>query len=317
VRLVAASRLHRQSFRREGSAMVLLAAPACYLYVSKLTWTWAGEPLSKPAYSFWQSPPLILFVAEVFCLGIFRGIYRKRSIPAWTLNIFLLLHYSIWLIVLWTRIGVSMFWLYSPYVLLMVFPLSGIVWLLYCKMSDTDSIEITKHGRAGRWTYVAAIIAISVLLLVWLPSAGTGLAHPNSMESISIQMSRGPCRGRCPVYTITIHGNGLVEYAGERFVKDKGPETSTISREQIDTVLQSLEHAHFLSLEDRGFTWCFDSGSVAISVSSDGRTKRVVSDNGCVGAKSGMQAQFVRAADEIDAIVDSHRWVSCDTRCRE
>jgi hypothetical protein len=233
------------------------------------------------------------------------------------LNIFLFLHYAIWSIVLWPRIGVSMFRLYSPYVLLLVFPLSGIVWLLYCKTSDTDSIEITEHSRAGRWTYVTAIVAISVLLLVWLPTTGTSLANPNSMESITIQMSRDPCRGNCPEYTIAIHGNGLVEYAGERFVKDQGPETSTISREQIIAVLQSLEHAHFLSLEDRAFTWCFDSGSVAISVSSDGRTKRVVSDSGCVGAKSGMQAQFVRATDEIDAIVDSKRRVSCDTRCQE
>jgi hypothetical protein len=81
VRLVAASRLYRESFRRAGGAMALLAAPACYLYASKLTWSWAGEPHSHPS-SFWQSSPLILFVAEVSCLGIFRGIYRKRSIPA-------------------------------------------------------------------------------------------------------------------------------------------------------------------------------------------------------------------------------------------
>jgi hypothetical protein len=95
LRLVAGSRLCRESFRRDGGLTGLLAPPACYLYVSKLTFSWAQEPLSQPSYSFWQSSPLILFVAEVFCLGIFRGIYRKQSIPAWTLNIFLFLHYAI------------------------------------------------------------------------------------------------------------------------------------------------------------------------------------------------------------------------------
>jgi hypothetical protein len=91
-------------------------------------------------------------------------------------------------------------------------------------------------------------------------------------------MSRGPCRGRCPVYTIAIHGNGLVQYAGERFVKDRGPETSPISREQIIAVLQSLDRAHFLTLDDRAFAWCFDTPSVGILVSADGSFKRVVSD---------------------------------------
>ena len=210
-----------------------------------------------------------------------------------------------------------MFRLYSPYVLLLAFPLSGIVWLLYCKLPNTDSCEITENGRAGRRTYVTAIFAVSVLLLVWLPSTGTSLAHPKNMESLTIQMSRGPCRGRCPVYTIAIHGNGLVEYAGERSVKVRGPETSAISREQIIAVLQSLDRAHFLALDDRAFAWCFDTSSVGILVSADGSTKRVVSDGYCDGAKSGAQAQFVNAASEIDEILDSKRWVRCDSSCRE
>ena len=317
LRLVVESWLYSDSFRREGKVTALFAAPACYLYVSKLTWSWAQGPLSQPSYSFWQSSPLILFVVEIFCLGIFRGVYRKRSIPAWTLNFLLFLHYGIWCIFLWTPIGVSMFKLYSPYVLLLAFPLSGIIWLFYCKGSDTGSIGLTEHRRTEVWTYLAAISATSALVLVWLPRTETSLTHPKSMESLTIQMSRGPCYGTCPVYTIAIHGNGLVEYAGGRFVKDRGQETSAIGREQIIAVLQSLERAHFSTLEDRAFTWCFDSPSVAISVSLDGRTKHVVSDRGCIGAKSGVQAQFVRATDEIDAMVDSNRWVSCDTRCQE
>src|SRR5438034_10664804 len=107
------------------------------------------------------------------------------------------------------------------------------------------------------------------------------------MESLTIQMSRGPCYGTCPSYTVTIHGSGSVEYVGGRFVKDRSPQVDRLGREQVIAVLQSLDRARFPALEDRAFTWCFDSASVGISVSADGSTKRVVSDSYCDGAKTG------------------------------
>ena len=210
-----------------------------------------------------------------------------------------------------------MFRLYSPFALLLVFPLSGVVWLLYFRIPDTDSIATTVYRRAGRWTYFTAAFALAVLLFLWLPSGRTSVTHPKNMESLTIQMSRGPCYGTCPSYTVTIHGSGSVEYVGGRFVKDRSPQVDRLGREQVIAVLQSLDRARFPALEDRAFTWCFDSASVGISVSADGSTKRVVSDSYCDGAKTGAQAQFVQAAHEIDAILDSKRWVSCDGPCRE
>jgi len=135
------------------------------------------------------------------------------------------------------------------------------------------------------------------------------------MNSLTIQMSRGPCFGSCPSYTITIHGDGLVEYAGGKHVKVQGSQTGVVSKEQIVDILASLDRAKFWSLEDRAFAWCFDSGSVSVSVSIDGETKRVVSDDGCTGGKSGPQAQFVKSSAEIDTIVRSDKWVTCDGPC--
>jgi hypothetical protein len=140
------------------------------------------------------------------------------------------------------------------------------------------------------------------------------LANPRNMDSLTIELSRGPCFGMCPSYTITIHGNGQVEYAGGRFA-NPDPKTGAVNREQIVEVLQHLDRIHFFTLEDRAFVWCFDAPSVAVSVSVDGKTKRIVSDASCVGTKSGPQAEFVRTASEIDGIVGSDQWVRCDERC--
>jgi hypothetical protein len=220
-----------------------------------------------------------------------------------------------WVLVLLPEVRISLYSLYAPYLLLLIFPLSGIVWLRYVKTSDLHSAEAGGGGRFGKWTVVTAIVAIAALFFVWHPLDGRSLTRANDIESLRIQLSRGPCRGRCPSYTITIHGDGKLEYVGDRNVRVPGTRAGKLNSEQITEVLKSLDRAHFLALEDRAFSWCFDTGSVSISVSMDGKTKRVVSDDSCTRAKSGLQAQFVKSAAETDAIVGSNRWISCDGPC--
>jgi hypothetical protein len=315
LRLIAETAAYRVILSRVAGVTALLALPGCYLCVLKLTWEWPSGRLLEPSYPFWQSSRLIIFASEILCLSVLFGIYRKRSIPAWILRLLLFLHCAFWVLVLLPEVGISMYRIYAPYFLLLAFPLSGIVWLHYLKTPHMHAAESGHYGRSGRWTWATAIVAIAALLFVWFPGQAKSLVRAKDMKSLTIQMSRGPCRGSCPSYTLTIHGNGLVEYIGERHVKVPGSQTGTVSREQIIQVLQSLDRAHFSALEDRAFRWCFDTASVSVSVSIDGRTKRVISDHSCTGAKSGLQAQFVKSAAEIDAVAGSNRWVSCDGPC--
>ena len=155
-------------------------------------------------------------------------------------------------------------------------------------------------------------MATMLLLLLWLPALQYSLAASRDMDSLTIQMARGPCRGLCPQYTVTIHGKGTVEYEGTELVGTRGHQIGKISHEQLIQVLQSLDHAGFTSLEDRAFDWCFDSSSVVLWASAEGRTKRVVSDGICVGAKSSPQERFVQATRDIDFVLGSDQWVLCD-----
>lgn len=296
---------------RMAGAVVLFAAPACYLLVEKLTWGWEyGEVLPN---SYWQSLHVAVFGGEILCFLILLMVGRKRSFSAWALGVILALHYMYWVSALWPRdLAMYPYRFFSPYLLVLVFPMSGFVWMLYAKARKAGAVGSPTGRRAGKWTVVTAIIAVLALALIWLPPRGHNLAHPADLRSLTIQLLRGPCYGMCPRYTMTIHGNGLVEFVGKRFTKIAGSQTEMISNEQVATILQQLDRAHFFALEDRAFVWCFDTSSVAISVSADGRSKSVVSDAGCVGWKSGQQAQFVRAANEIDTIVGSERWVRCD-----
>jgi hypothetical protein len=317
LRLTAGTQAYRIVLSRVAGVSALIALPACYLCVLKATWKWPSESLSLPSYPFWQSPRLIVFAAETFCLGILSGIYRRRPIPSWSLNTLLFFHYAFWVLVLLPEVRISMYRLYAPYFLLLVFPLAGIAWLRYLKTPHLRAAESGLPGRAGKWTLATADMAIALLTLVWLPAKGKSLVRARDMDSLTIQLSRGPCYGSCPSYTITVHGSGQIEYVGQRHVKVRGSQTGTVSQQQLVQVLQSLDRVHFFALEGRAFEWCFDTASVAISVSVDGRTKQVISDYSCTGAKSGVQAQFVKSADDIDTIVGSARWVICDGHCQE
>jgi hypothetical protein len=143
------------------------------------------------------------------------------------------------------------------------------------------------------------------------------VAQPKDPKSAVIVLSRGPCRGSCPAYTISIRGDGIVEYEGHRFVKVTGKQTASLNSQDFANIMNRLDQVHFFTLEDRAFAWCFDTSSVSVTLSVDGKTKTIASDSGCSGAKSGVQDEFVRAARDIDQIVDSLRWVRCDGDCRQ
>jgi hypothetical protein len=315
LRLLGRTSIYRAILNRVAFATALFAAPACYLFVSKVTWNWLREPISPVRSPFWQSLPALVFAAEILCLCAYMVLYGKRASFTWLTIEFLIFHYAFWTRVLLPEIRISLYPLYTPYMLLTVFPLSTFVWLRYGERLLGRPEETNGGGEVGKTTWVLGIAAIAALSAIWSPSRAHGLAHPRDLNSLTVQLSRGPCYGSCPSYTITIHGDGLVEYIGQRYSRIRGQKTGSISREQVIDLLRILDRVHFMSLEDRAFCWGFDSPSVGILVSVDGSTKRVVSDTGFVGAKTGHQAHFVGAADEIDKIVGSTQWVDCDGPC--
>jgi hypothetical protein len=60
---------------------------------------------------------------------------------------------------------------------------------------------------------LVAVLAVSVSLL-GMPG--------RDYENTSVTMSRGVCFGTCPVYTVTVYGNGSVFYEGRMFVEKEG-----------------------------------------------------------------------------------------------
>jgi len=109
---------------------------------------------------------------------------------------------------------------------------------------------------------------------------------------------------------MTIRGDGDVRFTGwHRYRETEYTNHATLAPEQVSQIVQALNRSRFFALDDRAFDWCFDTPTVSISVTVNGKSKSVGSDSDCFGPKFGRQARFVQAAAEIDSIVGTSRWI--------
>jgi len=93
--------------------------------------------------------------------------------------------------------------------------------------------------------------------------------------TLSISLKRTICMGTCPIYTVTIHGDGHVDYNGENFVHIKGKQTTRIAPEKVQALLNEFRHADFLSALDNYSAPVTDLPSEIITLSYNGKTRKV------------------------------------------
>ncbi len=282
--------------------LALLALPGVYLYIFHGVWK---QPTMN---SIWA-----IAAPEFLCVGLLFLLYRWLSLSAWAIGFLILLHYCFWLPILWRDANAitPLYEVYSPRVFLLIYVVFGAAWLLYLKSSPQIATSMEHSDNSSKWVLVSSALALAALAALWLPGKGYVLARAKDPESLNIEMWRTDCQIRCPVYKVTIHGNGTVDYVGDHFVRDRGPEQVVISKDQIHTLLVDFDQAHFFNLEDRAFAWGFHTSRVGVRITIDGKTKEVWSDTYHIGSKSGLQARFVEATDAIDKVVGTDQWVKC------
>ena len=165
---------------------------------------------------------------------------------------------------------------------------------------------------------IAGLVLFALMLAVLLAVGCHNLAHPKDLRSVSVTSKRTACYGTCPVYTVAIHGSGLVEYFGEWHVDVPGLQTGRIPPGRVKDLLKASENIHFFDLKDKYFENCTDLPTVIISILVDGKAKQVSNYfGGCEGAKSGPQVDLDNLAKQIDSTAGTSRWVKCDFDCVE
>lgn len=62
-------------------------------------------------------------------------------------------------------------------------------------------------------------------------------------------LERTPCFGSCPDYTVTVFGDGRVEYEGRSSVAVEGRQESQIDRETVERLLTGFYDAEFFDMK--------------------------------------------------------------------
>jgi hypothetical protein len=165
--------------------------------------------------------------------------------------------------------------------------------------------------KRGSWFF--PVVCIGLLLLVTLSTGCTkivrnaGLDKPSiSQEEMVITLERTACFGTCPVYSLTIKGDGIVVYVGEDHVRTKGVKETTISIADVNKLVLEFEKADYFSLNDSYTSFgVSDMPSANTSITIGGISKSIKHYHGDRSAPK----QLTELEDKIDDIVNSDQWI--------
>lgn len=121
----------------------------------------------------------------------------------------------------------------------------------------------------------------------------------HNWDSLVITLSRGPCFGTCPVYDVSIHGDGSVTYNGIRFVGTTGEKHSQIARRDVKSLYAQFKRSDFFWLYDNYQGRVTDLPSYRMSISYDGRKKEVVDYAGQMIGIPEVVVQLEHAVDRV------------------
>lgn len=149
-----------------------------------------------------------------------------------------------------------------------------------------------------RTTRIAIILLLGIMLV-----SGFACCSEGTETDVVITMYRSVCYGACPVYSLTIYGNGTVVYEGEMYVKVTGEQTSEISQEKIQEIVDEFYRIDYFSLDDVYDLPITDIPHTIASIRINGKYKSIYN-------RAGAPKELKELENRIDEITNSKQWVS-------
>ena len=119
----------------------------------------------------------------------------------------------------------------------------------------------------------ASLLFVTLALVLQSCGSPANMAL-NKLDPV-IEMSKGPCYGRCPVFTLTIYENGIASYTGERYTDRLGTYVKKLEKEEMAKILGEFQRANFWQFRDTYRGRIPDMQSVTISYHEKGKKKTV------------------------------------------
>ena len=146
------------------------------------------------------------------------------------------------------------------------------------------------------------MIGIFALVLLGIGAASQVGTHTGG---IRITLERTGCSldFTCPVYKLTLAGDGSVVYEGRHAVHALGIRKSKIEPSAVRQLAQTLNDKGYFDFPT-SYGVCDDGYSVKTSLELNGRIKAI--EDSCHAGP----AELHKLEDEIDRVSGSQRWVS-------
>ncbi len=124
---------------------------------------------------------------------------------------------------------------------------------------------------------VLTIIMMMTVVLAQDCRDGKKDSKPPSEVLPVIEMTKNPCFGRCPIYSMTIYNNGKVKYVGQRFTIKLGTFTKQIPMEEVADLVKGFEAIDFWNMPDKYPSQLTDLPKTNIKLYREDKTHKSVS----------------------------------------
>jgi hypothetical protein len=130
--------------------------------------------------------------------------------------------------------------------------------------------------------------------------------EPWNLKGVKVQLSRSACFGMCPVYTVTIRGDGSVQFSGQMFVSIPGEHNAHIDPAAVNELVRQFEKAKFFAAGDKYVAGVTDNPTYTLTLTVGGKTKTVAD---YVGEQVGMPLAIVDLENAVDEAAGTERWI--------
>ena len=124
---------------------------------------------------------------------------------------------------------------------------------------------------------------------------------------VNITFKRGPCFGKCPVFTLQIDESGTASLLGRKYARLEGEHTKKMTAAELAELQKIVADSKFMSLEDRYDSGILDAPSTTMIVKSAEGEKTIV-------LRGTMPDDLKPLVDKMDAIYNSEAWTATQTR---
>ena len=117
-----------------------------------------------------------------------------------------------------------------------------------------------------------------------------------------IEMSKRPCYGRCPVFTLTVYENSIASYEGERYTDRLGTYVKKLEKGQMERLLSEFKRANVWQFRDSYRGRIPDMQSVTITYREGNKKKTITGKEIRPNAVKWLETQ-------LDQLAQSEGWI--------